>query len=56
MSSIKFHTKKALVKRLKVLSKGKVKYQPNYTHHLAGSKSAKRKRHLRKSSMLDNSD
>jgi len=56
MPSIKFRTKQALVKRLKVLSKGKVKYQPNYTHHLAGSKTTKQKRHLRKSSLLDSSD
>lgn len=54
--AIKFHTKKALVKRIKVLSKGKLKYWPNYTHHHAYNKSTKQKRHLQKSSLLSNSD
>jgi large subunit ribosomal protein L35 len=56
MSAIKHHSKKALVKRFKALSKGKLKHWRAYTSHLAYSKSTKQKRHLRKSSLLDSSD
>ncbi|MCE8169425.1 MAG: 50S ribosomal protein L35 [Candidatus Moeniiplasma glomeromycotorum] len=53
---MKLHSKKALTKRFKTLSKGKLKHWHNYTHHLMASKSTKQKRHLRKSSLLASSD
>ena len=56
MPNLKFRSKKALTKRFKNLSKGKLKHWRAYTSHLAYSKTTKQKRHLRKSSLLDSSD
>jgi large subunit ribosomal protein L35 len=56
MSSIKSRSKKSLVKRIKVLANGKIKHWSAYTSHLAYNKTAKQKRHLRKSSLLSKSD
>jgi len=56
MSTIKSRSKKALVKRIKVLSSGKIKHWSAYTSHLAYNKTTKQKRHLRKSSLLNKSD
>ncbi|WNE41095.1 MAG: 50S ribosomal protein L35 [Mycoplasmataceae bacterium] len=56
MSSIKSHSKKSLVKRVKILASGKVKHWRAYTSHLAYNKTSKQKRHLRKSSLICKSD
>lgn len=56
MSSIKPRSKKALVKRIKILANGKIKHWSAYTSHLAYNKTTKQKRHLRKSSLLNKSD
>ncbi|MDR1670418.1 MAG: 50S ribosomal protein L35 [Spiroplasmataceae bacterium] len=56
MSAIKPRSKKALVKRTKILASGKVKHWRAYTSHLAYNKTTKQKRHLRKTSLLDKSD
>jgi large subunit ribosomal protein L35 len=45
----KMKTHKSTKKRIKVTAKGKVKRKRSGLRHLAGSKSAKRKRRLRKS-------
>jgi large subunit ribosomal protein L35 len=53
---IKFSSRKAVNKRLKVSSSGKIKHARAYTSHLATNKTTKQKRHLRKASYLHRSD
>ena len=49
-------TKKAVAKRFKVTGTGKVLRAHASRRHLMSSKSAKRKRHLEKSALVDVSD
>ena len=49
-------TKKAVAKRFKVTGTGKVLRSHASRRHLMSSKSAKRKRHLAKSALVDSSD
>ena len=49
-------TKKAVAKRFKVTGTGKVLRAHASRRHLMSSKSAKRKRHLAKSALVDASD
>jgi len=49
-------TKKAVAKRFKVTGTGKVLRSHASRRHLMSSKSAKRKRHLAKSALVDASD
>ncbi|WP_434342131.1 50S ribosomal protein L35 [Mesomycoplasma hyopneumoniae] len=56
MSKIKFKTKSALKKRIKVTGTGKVKHRHAYRSHLAQSKTTKQKRQSRKSTLMNNSD
>ena len=53
---VKLRSKKSLNKRFKVLAAGQLKHGHAYHSHLAASKSPKRKRHLRKNALLNNSD
>ncbi len=46
-------TKKSAAKRFKVTGSGKVKYRKQGLRHILTKKSKKRKRHLRKTSVLD---
>jgi len=48
----KLKTKKGVAKRFKLTKSGKVKYKPCGKGHLLSSKTTKRKRHLRKSTIL----
>jgi large subunit ribosomal protein L35 len=52
----KMKSKRALKKRVKVTGTGKLKRHSAYTSHLAPHKTTKQKRHLRKASLVDNSD
>ncbi len=54
MPKMKSH--RASKKRMKLTSKGKVKKHSPFTSHLMSSKSAKRRRNLRKGSILAKSD
>ncbi|RHZ35606.1 large ribosomal subunit protein bL35 [endosymbiont GvMRE of Glomus versiforme] len=57
MSVEKLRSKKSFTKRLRFLSKGRlIKHRHACTSHLAYSKSAKQKRHLRKHSLLNARD
>lgn len=56
MSKIKFKTKSALKKRIKVTGTGKVKHGHAYRSHLAQSKTTKQKRQSRKATLMNNSD
>ena len=47
----KMKTHKATKKRIKVTARGKIKRKKCGARHLAGSKSTKRKRHLRRSTV-----
>jgi large subunit ribosomal protein L35 len=49
-------TKKAVAKRFKITATGKVLRSQAGRRHLLASKSAKRKRHLAKSAVLDRTD
>jgi large subunit ribosomal protein L35 len=49
----KIKTNRAAAKRFKKASSGKFKRNKAYASHLLGHKSAKRKRNLRKSSLVD---
>jgi large subunit ribosomal protein L35 len=49
-------SKRALKKRVRVTGTGKLKRHSAYTSHLAPHKTTKQKRHLRKASLIDNSD
>ncbi|WP_130807423.1 50S ribosomal protein L35 [Senegalia massiliensis] len=52
----KMKTHRGAAKRFKKTGKGKIKRWSNYTSHILGKKSAKRKRQLRKEKIMDNSD
>ncbi len=47
----KMKTHKATKKRIRVTARGKIKRKKSGLRHLAGAKSAKRKRHLRRSTV-----
>jgi len=49
-------TKKAVAKRFKVTGTGKILRSQASKRHLMSSKSAKKKRHLAKSMVVDNTD
>jgi len=49
----KLKTKKAASKRFKVTGTGKVTYHKANKQHILGKKSPKRKRYLRKASVVD---
>ena len=49
-------TKKSVAKRFKITARGKVLRGHASRRHLLSSKSAKRKRHLAKSSVVDKTD
>lgn len=52
----KIKTRRAVAKRFKVTGKGKLKRQHAYAKHILTKKSAKRKRHLRKSDIVNKAD
>lgn len=52
----KLKTRKAVAKRFKKTSSGKVKHRKAYRNHILTKKRKKRKRQLRQNSYLDNSD
>ncbi len=52
----KMKTKKTLAKRVKVTGSGKIKKYSNYVSHFASNKTHKQKKHLHKSSIMDNTD
>jgi large subunit ribosomal protein L35 len=52
----KMKTHRGAAKRFKKTGKGKIKRRSNYTSHILGKKSSKRKRQLRKEKIMDNSD
>ncbi|MBU0709374.1 MAG: 50S ribosomal protein L35 [Candidatus Omnitrophica bacterium] len=51
----KLKTKKGVAKRFKLTKTGKIKYHSEGKRHLLSSKGKKRKRKLRKASMLEGS-
>lgn len=56
MSKVKMKTNRAAAKRFKVTGSGRIKRNHAYHGHLFESKSPKRKRNLRKSSLIAPSD
>lgn len=52
----KLKTRKAVAKRFKKTSSGKVKHRKAYRNHILTKKRKKRKRQLRQNSYLDKSD
>ena len=52
----KLKTKKAAAKRFKITGTGKLKRNKSNTQHILGKKSRKRKRNLRKATVLDQSN
>ena len=52
----KIKTHKGAKKRFKITGKGKIKKHSPFTGHLFASKSSKRKRNLRKASIVDKTD
>jgi large subunit ribosomal protein L35 len=52
----KMKTHRGAAKRFKATSSGKLKRSHAYKSHILGKKSAKRKRHLRKSSLVSAAD
>jgi large subunit ribosomal protein L35 len=52
----KLKTRKAVAKRFKKTSSGKVKHRKAYRSHILTKKRKKRKRQLRQNSYLDDSD
>ncbi|MTI68230.1 MAG: 50S ribosomal protein L35 [Firmicutes bacterium] len=52
----KMKTHKGAAKRFKKTAKGKLKRKSNYTSHILGKKSPKRKRKLRKDKLVHSSD
>jgi large subunit ribosomal protein L35 len=52
----KMKTSKAAAKRFKVTKSGKIKRKKAYSSHIMTKKSAKRRRNLRKSKLVDKSD
>lgn len=56
MKKIKFKTKKALKKRVKVTGTKKLKRHCAFKGHFAPNKTTKQKRHLRKSRLVSSAD
>ena len=52
----KMKTKRAAAKRFRVTGTGKLRRNHAYTSHILEHKSPKRKRNLRKSAIMDNTD
>ena len=52
----KLKTKKAAAKRFKITGTGKLKRNKSNTQHILGKKSRKRKRNLRKSTVVDSTN
>lgn len=52
----KMKSKRALMKRVKVTGSGKLKRDCAYRRHLAPNKTHKQKRHLRKATLVSESD
>ncbi len=52
----KMKTRKGAAKRFKKTGRGKIKRQHAYMNHILGKKSAKRKRKLRASTIVDRAD
>ncbi|MGO1652395.1 50S ribosomal protein L35 [Senegalia sp. (in: firmicutes)] len=52
----KMKTHRGAAKRFKKTGTGKIKRWSNYTSHILGKKSSKRKRQLRKVKIMDSSD
>lgn len=52
----KHKTSKTIKKRFRLTARGKIKYSKAGRRHLLGSKSGKRKRHLRRSAVLDKAE
>lgn len=52
----KLKTNRSAAKRFRVTKSGRLKKRSAYRGHLLGRKSRKRKRHLRKSSYVSNTD
>jgi len=50
----KLKTKKGVAKRFKLTKKGKIKYKPCGKSHLLSNKTRKKKRHLRKATLVQN--
>lgn len=56
MAKIKIKTNKGAAKRFKKTSSGKIKCQHSFTSHILTKKSPKRKRDLRKSSIISKTE
>jgi large subunit ribosomal protein L35 len=52
----KMKSNRAAKKRLKLTGTGKVKHKKAYARHILGTKSRKRKRHLRKATLVSPAD
>lgn len=52
MGKIKLKTSKGVAKRFKLTGRGKVKREHAYASHLLTGKSSKRRRHLRKTTLV----
>lgn len=52
----KIKTNKSAAKRVSFTKKGKIKRRQSYSRHLATSKTAKRKRQLRRTALVDKTD
>jgi len=52
----KMKTNRSLAKRVKFTAKGKVKRPKAYKGHILGSKTKKRKRHLRRATLVHPTD
>lgn len=52
----KIRTKRAVAKRFKLTSKGKIKRKKAYANHIFTKKTTKRKRNLRRSTLVDAAD
>jgi large subunit ribosomal protein L35 len=52
----KMKTNRAAAKRFKVTKRGKVKAKQAYLRHILTTKAKKKKRHLRKSKLIDDSN
>jgi large subunit ribosomal protein L35 len=52
----KLKTNRGAAKRFKITGGGKVKHYKAYASHLLSGKTTKRKRNLRKSALVDDSD
>ncbi len=53
---MKLKTRRAAAKRFKVTGSGKIRRNSSHKSHILTKKSAKRKRNLRKSSLVDAAD